>query len=337
MTHLCETRWNKRHDGVLQFTTGLPDILSCLQKISNWKDRKTAGKASLLITALCESQLIIGLFCLSDVLSLTLPLSRILQKETIDLARSAELIHNLLELLEKRREENKQYFNVVYIQAESMAKNMDIEIKVPRICSRQTKRANYPVTSDEDYYRVSVYIPMLDNIIQDLRSRFTSDVLDVLMLPVLMPEVVVNTNDKNLMDAIDQIVGRFNVIIGKNKDLLSMKLRSEVTHWKKKWEENIKNEVKLPTKALNVLQSFERDIYPIIYTLLKILCIMPVTNASSERSFSTLRLIKTWLRTTMSENRLVGLALLHIHPDIIVDPHKIIERFAKSGNHRMIF
>lgn len=39
----------------------------------------------------------------------------------------------------------------------------------------------------------------------------------------------------------------------------------------------------------------------------------------------------------MVESRLVGLALLNIHPDIELDPKKIVERFSKSGNHRMVF
>ncbi len=40
---------------------------------------------------------------------------------------------------------------------------------------------------------------------------------------------------------------------------------------------------------------------------------MPATNASSERSFSALRRIKTYLRSTMKQERLNYLMLLHIH------------------------
>ena len=40
---------------------------------------------------------------------------------------------------------------------------------------------------------------------------------------------------------------------------------------------------------------------------------MPATNATSEHSFSALRRIKTYLRTTMTQMRLNSLMVLHIH------------------------
>ena len=47
--------------------------------------------------------------------------------------------------------------------------------------------------------------------------------------------------------------------------------------------------------------------------LLKIYFTFPVTSVTSERSFSSLRKIKTYLRSTMSECRLNNLFLLYIH------------------------
>jgi len=39
----------------------------------------------------------------------------------------------------------------------------------------------------------------------------------------------------------------------------------------------------------------------------------------------------------MAEERLVGLALLNGHKDIIINPCNIIDRFANSGNQKKIF
>ena len=47
--------------------------------------------------------------------------------------------------------------------------------------------------------------------------------------------------------------------------------------------------------------------------LVKLLLVMPATNAESERSFSAVRRIKTYLRSTMSQQRLNHLMLLHVH------------------------
>ena len=51
---------------------------------------------------------------------------------------------------------------------------------------------------------------------------------------------------------------------------------------------------------------------PNISILLKVSVILPVSNAGVERSFSRLKLIKTYLRSTMSQERLSNLSLLSI-------------------------
>ena len=42
---------------------------------------------------------------------------------------------------------------------------------------------------------------------------------------------------------------------------------------------------------------------------------MPATNAESERSFSAVRRIKSYLQSTMSKQRLYRLLVLHVHND----------------------
>ena len=49
--------------------------------------------------------------------------------------------------------------------------------------------------------------------------------------------------------------------------------------------------------------------------IMQIILLMPATNATSERSFSALRRVKTYLRSTMCQERLKYLMLLHVHKD----------------------
>lgn len=71
-----------------------------------------------------------------------------------------------------------------------------------------------------------------------------------------------------------------------------------------------------------------------MYELIKILAIIPVSTATAERSFSTLRRLKTFLRNTTSESRLLGLALLAIHRDIDIPDDILLDKFANSGKER---
>ena len=88
-------------------------------------------------------------------------------------------------------------------------------------------------------------------------------------------------------------------------------LSSEIQSWKEKWVRLAavqENEV-LPTTVEEALQQCDEDVYAIIHSLLKVLLTLPVSVASAERSFSSLRSLKTWLRNKIGEERLSGLAL----------------------------
>jgi len=78
--------------------------------------------------------------------------------------------------------------------------------------------------------------------------------------------------------------------------------------------------------------------YPNIRKLLKIFATLSVSTATAERSFSTLRRLKTYLRTTIGADRLNGLALMTIHRDISskLDPQDVISGLAKK-NRRLDF
>ncbi len=73
---------------------------------------------------------------------------------------------------------------------------------------------------------------------------------------------------------------------------------------------------------------------------MKLILIMPTTNSTSERSFSALRRLKTYLRNTMTQQRLNNLMVLHVHKDLTgsLDLKAVaIEFFGKSEHRLNIF
>ncbi|KAH3837370.1 hypothetical protein DPMN_110757 [Dreissena polymorpha] len=66
-----------------------------------------------------------------------------------------------------------------------------------------------------------------------------------------------------------------------------------------------------------------------------ILLTLPATTCTVERPFFALRRVKTWLRSTMSDDRLSGLCLIAVHRDRINTDKKmfiqtIIEKFGRD-------
>lgn len=98
--------------------------------------------------------------------------------------------------------------------------------------------------------------------------------------------------------------------------------------------------MQLADRPANATDALEKCtlMYPNIRKLLKIFATLPVSTATAERSFSTLRRLKTYLRTTIGADRLNGLALMTIHRDISskLDPQDVISGLAKK-NRRLDF
>ena len=87
----------------------------------------------------------------------------------------------------------------------------------------------------------------------------------------------------------------------------------------------------LPRNAMEALSICDPKIYPNIFRLLQLLATLPISTAENERSFSTMKRIKTYLRSTIGENRLNGLAMMAIHREEgIDDVQTVINDLAKQ-------
>ena len=64
---------------------------------------------------------------------------------------------------------------------------------------------------------------------------------------------------------------------------------------------------------------------------------MPATNASSERSFSALRRVKSYLHSTLRQDRLNHLMVLHIHNERTdeLDLKEVAYKFVGDCEHRL--
>ena len=59
--------------------------------------------------------------------------------------------------------------------------------------------------------------------------------------------------------------------------------------------------------------SMSKSMFSEVLPLMKIFYTIPITTATAERTFSVLRRLKTYLRTTMSQLRLNHTMLLYVH------------------------
>jgi hypothetical protein len=82
----------------------------------------------------------------------------------------------------------------------------------------------------------------------------------------------------------------------------------------------------------STLHAINRDLYRAVSIIISILLIMTVSSATTERSVSAIRRVKSYLRSTMGDERLSNLSLMHIHRHVQVDLDMITDGFANRRN-----
>ena len=91
--------------------------------------------------------------------------------------------------------------------------------------------------------------------------------------------------------------------------------------------------------ALKIFRSLEvnkRLLLSEVLILAKLVIVSPATNAVSERSFSALKRLKSYLRSTTGDNRLNHLMVLHVHQDKTdrLDLKKVANEFVGNNDNR---
>ncbi len=322
---LCETRWVERHEAIITFLELFLPLRACLNKCLEL-DSETSTKAQMFLHSTESSDFLVAVCVLREILALTKPLSVFLQKEGVDLVKATGSIDAVTKVLREKRLNADTAFQSVWSSAELLAKACDIQLSMPRQAAKQRNRSNVPADSAKDYYRISIYIPFIEHILQDMDTRFASHYAAVLKLSALIPKFTANYTFDDLVPALE-LYGCFVA----EKEIVC----AEFVLWQTRWKEITTTPA--PATAIDARLACDADLFPNIHILLTIFATTPVTTASAERTFSTLKRLKTHLRSTMGEQRLTGLALLHIHEDIAVDVNAVIDKFAASGNRRINF
>ena len=172
-----------------------------------------------------------------------------------------------------------------------------------RISGRQCHRASIPACNPSEYFRRTVTVPILDHLLSELDKRFSSHQKTAFQGLYLVPSVLV-TEDLATVSSVMMKVGQLYAVDLSNISSLS----GEIHNWyiKRKSEYKDHGSNSLPSTLSSTLTRIS-SFYPIIKSLITILCTLPVTSCTAERSFSRHKRIKTVLRSNMSNERLSSL------------------------------
>ena len=326
---MCRTHWIERHEAFETFLDLFMPIVCCLEEIANsspaeWNAETRSDAQSLFLTVFRFS-FAVALVITQKILLYIKAVSVKLQGRYVDIVRAYREIENVKSTLAKLRTDVERFHAQAYNEVIVLCQSIGIEESTPRITSRQQHRQNLPSSNSSEYFKRTTTIPMLDHLISELSSRFNESSYQFLLQFIkLLPSEVIKHSTR-----ITQ--AEFNDLLKFYEDDLpsSRGFTAELDLWQNYWcsDECISTAEKLDTPE-KALKNMEKDLYPNIYVLLVLAATIPVTSCECERSISMLRLIKTPLRSTMSQERLNGLAMMQYNHHIPLEADEVIEEFA---------
>ena len=98
----------------------------------------------------------------------------------------------------------------------------------------------------------------------------------------------------------------------------------------------LREEISTPIEVLSYIKTL--DSFPNVYIAYRILLTIPSEFYIAYRSFSKLKLLKSYLKSTMLQDRLNGLAILSIESEVLelFDYKTLINDFAAKKARRLI-
>ena len=334
---LCPTRWTIRAESLQSIIDNYTALLETWQEsLGATKDTEMRARIIGVSSQMNTFSFFFGVMLGQLLFSHSDNLSRTLQKRDISAAGAQEVASMTLKTLEKIR--NDTDFHLFWFKVTKIANKLDVEEpqpprrrKTPRRFETGNAQPEFPSTVEDHYRRI--YFEALDLVLQGIKERFDQPGYRIYCkLECLLLKAAQNTNySDELSFVLEHYSNDFK------SDLLKAHLEIFTSNFATPDDDRTTVTLRDVIAYAKTLTEAQKDLMSEVCMLLKLILVMPATNAVSERSFSALRRIKTFLRTTMTQCRLNNLMVLNIHKDHcdILDLVDVSNGFVAGSEHRL--
>ncbi|XP_057291325.1 52 kDa repressor of the inhibitor of the protein kinase-like [Hydractinia symbiolongicarpus] len=329
LTDVCRTRWVERITGLDTFQELYIAIYVTLEEMKLNLEMKynhdTSKQAVGFFHQIANFEFVVTLVITRSIFDVTLHVTQLLQNKSIDIMDSIDLIKTLQNVLRQTRNNVDHFHDLWYKETLSLCAKVGIEEEKKRTVGRQINRDNHPFTCMSDFYKKAVTNPLLDHLNSEMKSRFEPIALSVYNGLCIVPAKMINLLSNGKVNWKE----KFTSFSSFYEDDLpnALALSGELELWERYW---VDFKGTRPETIAQTLKSIDLKVFVNLNVALRILATIPVTTCECERSFSSMRKLKSYTRTTMVSDRLNGLALMYIHNEIVPDVHQVINKFAKD-------
>lgn len=322
---LCPTRWCVRVKSLTSLLSNYAVVLVTLQKLKLSKDPCSSTASGLLK----HFEAYETLFAIVTLLRFFTPcetLSVVLQSPSVTLSGSINAATILVSKLETMLTPDE--FERVQNEVNSMA--TEFEVNAPSLPRRRSVPAKYkdvlsvadPGKSIKEWLW-NLYKDTLESLIAEIKHRF---------------------NRENLSDycLLEQIIMDGNIIdspasreVLEKHEIDHVQLGVQLSMFKATATDT--SSVKACIDSFKALHLDVQKMLSSVRSLVSLMIVIPSSNASSERSFSLVRRLKTYVRSTMTQRRLNNLCIITTYQELVseMEDEDIMKEFVNRKSYRI--
>ena len=315
---LCPTRWTVRAASIQSVLDNHEVLLRVWEESkSSSIDSEIRARIIGVETQMESFDFLFGLLLASLLLRHSDNLSKSLQHESLSAAEGQHIAKLTLDVLKSLR--NDEQFTLFYEKAINYQNKLGVnppalprKRRVPQRLEIGTSEGYHP-SSLKDHYR-TIYYEALDLVVEGIKDRFDPPGYQIYQnLEDLLLKACRGQDFEAELDFVCDFYA---------KDVKKLDLQTQLPLLRAMMIElhasdTSKLTLKDIVKSVQDTSEVQKVSLCHVWVIFKLLLVMPATNASSERSFSALKRVKTYLRSTMSQKRLNDLMVLHIHQEAV--------------------
>ncbi|KAK9755474.1 hypothetical protein RND81_01G027900 [Saponaria officinalis] len=297
-------------------------------------DCKIRSEAKSLATnELGNFEFLVAIVIWYEILYFVNEVSKNLQSKNMLIDVAILQVKALISTFEKYRESG---FSKAVETARHMAEKMDIDCVFPKRREIRRKRQfdenvdDSPSLSEEESFRVNYFLFLIDQAISSLKTRFEQYQEFESIFGFMFTTEKLSSLDDSMLESC--CLNLENTLKNNEQsDIDGYALYLDLKFFREFMPEKNMG----PLAILNHLKNVG-GCFPNAVTAYRILLTIPVTVATAERSFSKLKLLKSYLRSTMSQDRLNGLAMIAIENQVLDKfcYEELIDEFAARNARR---
>lgn len=326
---LCPTRWLVRMPAINATLQQYKLILQTLEEAQQTCSSEVSVRAVGLQRRFQNPSTVMCLTMAQHVVDPLESLNRSLQSAKMTVAGMLESAKTVRSQLQCLREDSK--YDKMFKEAEQMIESLDLkDLSIPRTKKPPARVCGlaeaFHTQSVPRYFKIE-YLKLVDVAIQQLSDR-------IIDCPGLLRYCELEAM---------LLSGKVNEAISKQYPELKCEGRSfqtqlDMFHCLPAITTTMTLSLDICCDVLRSMVPAMRAMFPHVEALIRLLLVNPASSATAERSFSSLRRLKTYLRSTCGQQRLNNIAICHVHKNVLdeVDVDELMKEFILYRDRREV-